>query len=196
MSIDWEYPERGTGLSRIADELIGPGATRAEIILVFVIAILGGIALLAYQYFAALGWTLIQIVIGAIIAFDIAGGVVASSTSTAKRWYHRKEQGSKQHLGFIAFHFIHPLLITVFFLAMDWSYFAIVYGYLVIASVIVIVAPLYLKRPVSVTVFSIAVLLSLYVVTPVPGFEWFIPMFFLKLVIGHLVREEPYQPTE
>ncbi|MFX0044985.1 MAG: hypothetical protein ACFE8Z_03990 [Candidatus Hermodarchaeota archaeon] len=194
MSIDWEYPEKGKGLSRIVDELIGPGATRAEIVLVLTAGFLGGCSLIVYQFYAGLGWDLIQIAVAAFIAFDIAGGVVANSTSTAKRWYHREEQGPRQHLGFIVVHFIHPLLIAVFFLSLDWFYFAAVYGFLIAASLILVVTPLYLKRPMSVTLFSLGLLMSLYVVVSVPGLEWFIPLFYLKLIVGHMVHEEPYRP--
>ena len=35
-------------------------------------------------------------------------------------------------------------------------------------------------------------LLSLYVVSPQSGMEWFPPFLYTKLVVSHLVREEPY----
>ena len=192
--IEWEYPEQGKGLGRVIDELIGPGATRGEIALVLGSGILGGCLLIAYQYFADLGWDVIQLIVGAIVAFDIGGGVVANSTSTAKRWYHRKEQGVKQHLGFVIIHFIHPILITIFFTGLDWVYFSMVYGYLLISAGIVLATPLYLKRPMSMIMLSGAVLVNTYIITTVPGFEWFLPIFILKLVVGHIVREEPYRP--
>ncbi|MFW9834684.1 MAG: hypothetical protein ACFFEK_11860 [Candidatus Thorarchaeota archaeon] len=192
--IDWDYPEQGSGTSRIVSELIGPGATKAEIVLVSLSGILGGVGLIVYQYFVGLGWSLLQLIVGAIVAFDIGGGVVANSTSTAKRWYHREEQGFKQYFGFILLHFIHPLLITVFFTTFDWIYFFTVYGYLLVSSLIVLGIPLYLKRPVSVLMVSGAIVLNAYIISPIPGFEWFIPIFMLKLVTGHIVREEPYRP--
>ena len=192
--IDWEYPEQGKGLGRVVDELIGPGATRGEIVLVLGTGILGGCLLIAYQYFAALGWGFVQILVGALVAFDVAGGVVANSTSTAKRWYHREEQGVKQHAGFVVLHFIHPILIVLFFTQLDWIYFITVYGYLLISAGIVLATPLYLKRPMSMVMVSGAVLLNSYVISVIPGFEWFLPIFILKLVVGHIVREEPYRP--
>jgi hypothetical protein len=39
-----------------------------------------------------------------------------------------------------------------------------------------------------------AVLVNSYVITVIPGFEWFLPVFILKLVVGHIIREEPYRP--
>ncbi len=193
-NIDWEYPEQGKGFGRIIDELIGPGATHGEIILVLVCSILGGSLLIFYQYVMNLGWNLVQIIVGAVIAFDIGGGVVANATSTAKRWYHRQGHGTKQLLGFIVIHFIHPILITIFFTQLDWIYFITVYGYLLISAGIVLATPLYLKRPMSMVMVSGAVILNSYVITVIPGFEWFLPIFILKLVVGHIVREEPYRP--
>lgn len=192
--IDWEYPEQGSGTSRVISELIGPGATRAEIALVLFAGILGGCSLVLYQYFAALGWNLLQIIVGAFVTFDIAGGVIANSTSTAKRWYHRKEQGFKQHFGFVLVHFIHPLLITVFFTNFDWIFFITVYVYLIVSSLIVLESPLYLRRPIAVLMVSGAILVNTYIITLIPGFEWFFPIFMLKLVMGHILREEPYRP--
>ena len=194
VKIDWEYPEQGSGTARIVTELIGPGATRAEIGLVSLAGVLGGCALIVYQYVVGLGWSLLQVIIGSLVAFDIGGGFIANSTSTAKRWYHRKEQGFKHHFGFVVIHFIHPLLITLFFTTLDWVFFLTVYGYLLVSSIAVLGVPLYLKRPVSVLMVSGAILLNTYIVSPIPGFEWFIPIFMLKLVTGHILREEPYRP--
>lgn len=39
-----------------------------------------------------------------------------------------------------------------------------------------------------------AILANLYLIRPVPEFEWLIPALFLKIVYGHIVREEPYRP--
>jgi hypothetical protein len=193
-NIDWEYPDQRKGVGRIIDELIGPGATRGEIILVLGIGLLSGCLLIIYQYVAQLGWNLLQLAVGALVAFDIGGGVVANSTSTAKRWYHREGHGPKQHFGFIIVHFIHPLLITIFFTPLDWVYFLSIYGFLLISAGIVLATPLYLKRPMSMVMVSGAVLMNSYVLTVIPGFEWFLPVFILKLVVGHIVREEPYRP--
>jgi hypothetical protein len=195
MTIDWEYPEAGGGFDRVVAELIGPGATRAEIALVFCIGILAGISQIVYQLFAGLGWDIIQLAIATFMAFDIAGGVAANSTSTAKRWYHREEKGKKDHIGFVLIHGIYILLVTVFFNSFDWIFFTLVYGYLILTSVMVVMMPLYLRRPTSVTLFAGGLLMNIYILTPIPGLEWFVPMLYLKLIIGHIVQEEPYRPS-
>ncbi|MHA1379184.1 MAG: hypothetical protein ACTSRG_12450 [Candidatus Helarchaeota archaeon] len=35
---------------------------------------------------------------------------------------------------------------------------------------------------------------NLYIFTPTIGLEWFVPVFFCKLLIAHILREEPYRP--
>jgi hypothetical protein len=39
-----------------------------------------------------------------------------------------------------------------------------------------------------------AILVNQYIFHSVIGFEWLIPALFLKIVYGHIVREEPYRP--
>jgi hypothetical protein len=193
MSIDWDIPEKSKGFGRIVDELIGPGATRAEIALVLLVGLIGGISMILYQYLAGLGWNLLQIAVAAFLAFDISGGVIANSTSTAKRWYHREGHDAKQHMGFVFAHIIYPLAVTALWLSFDWIYFLIVFGLLLVASGVVVAVPLYLKRPVAVLMVCVSLLVSTYILTPIPGLEWFMPFLFLKLVMGHIVREEPYR---
>jgi hypothetical protein len=40
---------------------------------------------------------------------------------------------------------------------------------------------------------SAAIILNAYIISLIPGFEWFSTIFMLKLVTGHIVREEPYR---
>ena len=53
--------------------------------------------------------------------------------------------------------------------------------------------PLYLQRPAAMGIIMLAILMNYYIAPPVAGFEWFIPALFLKIVYGHIVREEPYR---
>ena len=54
--------------------------------------------------------------------------------------------------------------------------------------------PQYLQRPVALIVFGCALLISLYVLSQPVGLEWFLPLFYLKLLVSHLPKEEPYRP--
>jgi hypothetical protein len=39
-----------------------------------------------------------------------------------------------------------------------------------------------------------SVLLSLYALAPPPGMEWFLPLFYLKLLVSHLPPEHACRP--
>jgi hypothetical protein len=193
VKIEWEYPEPRRGLFGAWDTFIGPGATVGENVLIVSVAISAAVLVPAYAIAAHIGWSGLQLAIAALMALDLAGGVVANATSATKRWYFRKGQGFWQHMGFTALH-IYPFVVAWAFLNNDWSYAIIVYGYLILAAAVILKTPLYLQRPVALTLFMGGLIMSIYVLAPLPGLEWFVPVLYLKMIIGHLVREEPYRP--
>jgi hypothetical protein len=54
--------------------------------------------------------------------------------------------------------------------------------------------PLYLKRPVALGLYVVALLLSLYAFDVPAGLAWFLPVFYLKLLVSHLLPEAPFAP--
>lgn len=192
--IDWQYPPPRPGLDGALDRFIGPGTTRAELMLEIVVSLGAALALVVYALVNTLGWNALQMLVAALLALDIAGGVVTNAASSAKRWYHRVGQSAVNHLAFVAVHIAHVMLLVVFFRAGDWGYAAGVYGYLMLAAVIIAFSPMYLRRPIAFTFLMGAFAVNAYVLLPSPGFEWFLPAFTLKLLVAHLLREEPYRP--
>ncbi|MFO7584104.1 MAG: hypothetical protein R6W69_05170 [Anaerolineales bacterium] len=77
----------------------------------------------------------------------------------------------------------------------DWGWAIGWYAFLMLASLLILWLPLYLRRPVAFSIFGLGFLLAQYLDTPAPGLEWFIPVFLLKLLLCHLLREEPYRPV-
>jgi hypothetical protein len=195
MNIDWVPPEPRRGLPGEWDKFVGPGQTRAEFWLILIPALLAGLAAPLFALQAGFGWTPIQLVVAGLIAFDLMGGVVTNATSTAKRWYHRPGQGWLQHMEFVAVHALHIFLVAWLFRNGDWLYFGVIYAYLLAASLFITRVRLYLQRPVALLLFAGALLLNIYVRPPIPGLEWFVPLFFLKLLVSHLPKEAPY-PAE
>jgi len=193
--IQWYY--RGK-----PDYNFGPGATLAERGLAM-LAMLAGAGVYAYLYLnAAYPWQVWQYALGAFFGLDVAGGIVAFSLNSNKRFYHGPIQktdsavarGLKQPVFFAALH-AHPLLVGLFYPGGQWAtglggYLALLAGAGLVSS-----APLYLRRPVAMVLVVFA-LLSGYLAAPVPGFEWLLPGLFLKIVYGHAVREEPYRPAD
>lgn len=188
--IDWHYPPPQNAL----DRFIGPGATSAEIALQFVPTLLMAVAFVGAAIINEWGWSLLQLAIAALLMLDMVGGVITNATSAAKRWYHRAGQGRVQHGLFIALHIVQPALVVLFFDPGNWTFAIGSFGYLVLASALILFAPLYLQRPLAASLLVGGFFLSLYIL-PVPlHFEWFLPVFYTKLLISHLLREEPYRP--
>ena len=76
----------------------------------------------------------------------------------------------------------------------SWFYGLFWYLMLQISVLTVIKTPLYLQRPVSMLIIVTALLINGYFISSPTGFEWLIPVLFLKIVYGHTVKEEPYRP--
>jgi hypothetical protein len=192
--IDWKYSGK-------PDVMFGTGATAVERALVWIFG-LTGTAILGWTAWArSLPWTWWQYVIAGLMAVDILGGVVANSLNSCKRFYHTplqpEETGTtafaKNHIAFTALH-VYPLIAALFFGQINWVYGLGWYAMLLLSTIAIMQVPLYLRRPVALGIIMTAILLNLYLIQPIPGFEWLVPALFLKIVYGHIVREEPYRP--
>ncbi|WP_218943647.1 hypothetical protein [Exilibacterium tricleocarpae] len=149
-------------------------------------------ALVYYAHFSELGWTLAQYIVAALLAFDIIAGVATNATTSAKRWYHRPSQKWHQHMGFVVLHGLHVFLVAWLFRDMDISFFIVIYLLLLLSSAAVVTVSQRVQRSVALLLVCNALLISQYLLLPTPGFEWFIPFLFLKLLVSHLTLEEPY----
>ncbi len=186
--IDWNYPEPRNGF----DKFFGPGATKAELIVQFTLAGLFAVGVVSYAFFAKLGWTWWQYLVGFLIAADIAGGITTNATSSAKRWYHREGQTFKQHFGFVLLHLLQIVIISWVFMGFNLRYILISYGFLVIGALVILLTKHYLQRMVALFIAALGIVLAFYVLDAPPGVEWFAPMLFIKILVSHLLKEEPY----
>ncbi len=185
------------------DPLFGTGATRAEKRLVWTV---GLFTALLYGYLYARGdlnWARWQYLVAGVIALDVGGGVVANSLNACKRFYHSPARADdpawvrwlKRPMVFVLLH-VHPLVVPLLYDDEAWGTGLFWYGMLVISGLVVLGVPLYLRRPVAMALTLGAVLINGYGVPLSPGFAWLLPALFLKIVYGHLVREEPYRPAD
>ncbi len=195
MEIRWNPPPPRTGWNGAWDRLIGPGATRAELWLQLVGAVGLAVALLAVAVRAATTpLTMLQLGVLALLAFDLSGGIITNATSTSKRWYHREGQRWPQHLAFVLPHGVHLAVLVWLFPALGWSFALLSYLYLIAVTFIIVFVPLYLQRPVALMAYVGALLLNL-LLAPLPELAWVLPVFFLKLLVAHLLKEAPYRPA-
>ena len=192
--INWAYegqPDLGAGT----------GATAVEKFLAYGTGFFAFLFYSALYLFGDLNWMLWQYLLAIFLAYDVMGGVVANSLNSCKRFYHTPAKPNENwlvrflknpHL-FSAIH-IHTLLVGLLFAQFDWFYGLFWYLLLLIATEILLLLPLYLHRPVAMLFILGALLVNIYLIVPVPGFEWLAPALFIKIVYGHVVREEPYRP--
>ena len=196
MKIDWRSPQPRKGFIGYWDKFVGPGATTAELTISLIPSLAAGVAVILYAAIMSIGWTFIQYLLAFVLAVDIVGGVITNATSSAKRWYHRPGQGLKEHLGFLLLHILHLFLFAWFFRGQDWTFFTFFSVLLAGSAIIILTVPLYLERPIALLAYLIALTASFYFFTPTPGMEWFLPFFFLKLLVSHALKEAPFSPDD
>lgn len=190
--IDWTMSGR-------TDFLVGTGADRSEVWLGYASALLltgvivwmevaGGRPLLSWQ-----------ILVVAILAFDIAGGAVANMLNSCKRFYHvpRPRNGglgatlARSPIAFTAVH-VQPLL-AAWLLGGSMLSGLVWYAALQVAVWLTMASPLHLRRAVATLLTLLAILAHQAVPALGIGLAWFVPCIFIKLVMGHAVQEEPYR---
>ena len=193
-SIDWDVPEPRKGLLGAMDRLVGPGATDAEYGLQAGVPVLAAFSAMCYALALPLDWGILQYVLVGVLAFDISGGVVTNATSTAKRWFHRPGQSRLDKMAFITLHTFHLLLVCWLFGQWDLEWFSISLGLLLGTSLVILWAPLYLQRPLAFTAYGLVLAITGSLLHSIPGLEWFLPLFFLKLLLSHLLLEAPFRP--
>lgn len=192
--IDWSFPTPRRGFDGALDRFVGPGATSAELALQLVAVCIAAPAAVWLAISSGVSWTWLQYVVCALLATDIAGGIATTSTSTAKRWYHREGQGARQHLAFVAIHVVHIAAVGWLFLGLDLTWIASATLCLLVAAAAIVLAPVYLQRPTAMLCYAAALMVCLFGLAPPQGLEWFLPLLYFKLLVGHLPREEPYRP--
>lgn len=176
------------GVLRFVDIVFGPKATVWEIGVALLTGVFGAAAICWYANSARLEWNDLQYAVAAVIAFDIFGGAVANLTISAKRWFHRAGQGRWQILAFVAVHLLHFLLVAWLFRHSDWRFLIAFYGLLIVGTTVVLMTASHLQAPVAMAIVCIAVAVANFCFSATPGFEWFVPLIFIKLVLGHAAR--------
>lgn len=193
-NIVWEYTGK-------PDLFTGTEATVTEKLLAWTGGLIGTGILLFFYWTKDVDWTIWQYIFIAIIAFDLVAGVVANSLNSCKRFYHSSVKTfepsyiglAKNHLFFSLIH-VYPLLISLIFPSASWFYSGFWYLFLQASVLAVIKTPLYLQRPVSMLIIVTTFLINSYLIIAPAGFEWVVPVLFLKIVYAHTVKEEPYRP--
>ncbi|MFF3013341.1 hypothetical protein [Streptomyces sp. NPDC057939] len=196
LGVDWEIPPTPPGRAGALERFMGPGRTRAE----SAVEAAGGIvcaAVLAAGVWATGGhadWSGVQWAVVALAGLDLIGGVLTNSTNAAKRWYHRQGDGTRRaRLLFVGAHLLHLAAVGLVVLSGDWAWTLTNAALLLTGAAAVEFTPVEVKRPMAMAVFMVAVLVNLFWSTVPAVLAWFAPLFFLKLLVCHLVPEAPLQ---
>ena len=192
MSVNKSYFLPRPGLPGLLDRIAGPKATTAELLLQFMPPAIFAVVAPIYAQNLSVDWTSWQLGLISLLGFDLVGGVLTNATDSAKRWFHRVGQTWQHHLAFVSIHIVHIFLVALLFRDLDWGFLGIASGYLMGSSILILQTPLYLQRPVALGLYVLALLGNCYLFSPTVGLEWFLPLFFLKILVSHLLPETTY----
>ncbi|MFI2211588.1 hypothetical protein [Streptomyces sp. NPDC020141] len=192
--VDWEIPPTPPGWQGRLERFMGPGKSRSESAVEYT-----GLAVCAAVLAAGLlsggayrDWSALQLAVVALIGLDLVGGVLTNATNAAKRWYHRPEPGTRHaRLAFVGAHLLHLAAMGLIVLAGDWTWILANGALLLAGATAVEFTPVHLKRPLSMAVLMTAVLVNQFWLETPAALVWFAPLFFLKLLVCHLVPEAP-----
>ncbi|MFD5555154.1 hypothetical protein ACFWIA_15115 [Streptomyces sp. NPDC127068] len=197
LDTDWHIPPTPEGAAGWLERFMGPGKSRSESAVE-----LGGGALCAVLLAAGLwspaasglreSWSTVQLVVVALAGLDLVGGVLTNATNAAKRWYHRQAPGVRRaRLLFVGAHLLHLAVLGTVVLEGDAGWMLGNAALLLAGAAAVEFAPVHLKRPVAMGAWMAAVLVNVFWLTVPAALLWFAPLFFLKLLVCHLVPEAP-----
>lgn len=193
--IDWNYEGKN-------DFSSGTGAEPAEKALGLAAAFVVPVFVAFLLWRGAVQWTWPETIVALALAFDIGGGLVSNALNSCKRFYHTPPKPQEGRAGKLLKHpmlftvlHIHPIAVGLLHGSGNWLYGGVWYALLLVSATVVLLTPLYLQRPAAMLTILVSILLNFYAIPPVAGFEWLMPLLFVKIVYGHLVREEPYRKS-
>lgn len=185
---EWRYPEP----SGVMDRFIGPGATKAELWLQFLPTFIIASVVTIWAAFQYENWNWWQWIVYWVLIVDMVGGVITNATSSAKRWYHKRQTKNSDHLKFVLLHALQPFLIVILFAPENWIYFFGTFVWLLLGACIILKLPVYLQRPAAGAWVVGGIFLEQLILSTPAGFEWFFAVYLIKVLVSHLLCEPPY----
>lgn len=194
VALDWRIPPTPAGPAGALRRFMGPGRTRGENV-VELGGHLAGVALLVAYITNTGGWSgrsPLQIVVLAVMVFDLVGGVLTNATNPAKRWYHRPAAGGgRRRMLFVGSHVVYLVAVPTLLGAGGWGWLLGNLALLLGSAALVEALPVELKRPTAMGLYLTAVLVNLTWLPLPESLVWLPILLYLKLVVCFLVPEAP-----
>lgn len=179
----------------------GSFATRTEKALV----LLGALALCAWTAWqaAGLGWWWWQWLVAMFLAFDLGGGAIANSLNSAKQFYHSPALPSDSTLSklarrpvFFASLHIHTIVAAAVFQLQSLPSAMLWYLALMVCATLLLSIPISLRRPAAALMLAASIVVTTRYVFIDVALCWMPSVLCVKILCGHLLREEPYKRAE
>lgn len=186
-----DAPATPTSAGRaLSDRLLGPGATAGEVAMALGAAATAAVVLPMSAAWSGVEWTTLQRLLAALIAADLAGGVVVNASAPARGYYFRPGRGEAHHLGFVALHGVHIALFAAFFATGGATTAAVMWGGLLLGAVLIRAVPVHLRRATAMLCLLTGIV-AWQALGSAPGAEWFVPALLLKLLVCYLLGDVP-----
>ena len=175
-------------------------ARPVEYLLPYTISIFASISICLFANYRGLDWGWLQFVAGAFFAFNF-GFAIAIGTTALKRYFHL--QGDIRGfsvvilLGDAAFQVVlfDAVFVSAPVFGFAWGYSIGLAGFITLAGLVILHAPLYIRRAAAHAFFLSGMVMAVYGLPQVNGMEWFPYLILYKYISCHMPREEPYRPT-
>lgn len=162
-------------------------ASSIELLLTFIPSILASIMATSYTSFLHAP-TIFQSIVIAFLIFILLSGILKSSTATARKGKSGPPQTIGFHLNVVAMHGIDVALAAFFFPSTaPLFFFSSVYCWLLCIALAVLLSHPCVRGTVAMLCYIITVMIDVYFWERIPMVEWFVPLFFLKLIVCDLL---------
>ncbi len=176
----------------------GSFATRSEKALVW----LGALALCAWTAWQAAGldWSWWQWVVVMFLAFDLGGGAIANSLNSAKQFYHSPALPSDSMLSrlarrplFFASLHVHTIVAAAVLQPQSLPVALLWYLAMMACAALLLSIPISLRRPAAALMLAASIVVTTRYVFLDVALCWMPSVLCVKILCGHLLREEPYK---
>jgi hypothetical protein len=182
-------------LKTISNLIFGKNPSSLDIVLGIISSLIIPIFLFGLIIQSKVQWSLFQIIIALEMGFDLGGSMVVNMMRSTKAFYHTQSSNEdpwianalRKPLLFIGLH-IYPILVYGLFEPSKLLYGFIWYGLLLAFAYLILKSPKQTQYPISILCVLIAIMINSFIIIPVYGFEWLIPVLYIKLLVGRLIE--------